>query len=68
MKKLYVQYCYSEALWGLFDTDLNDYILYDASMHTVVSYAYKIAELIRPAEVILIPQYLLDEYLLCSCY
>ncbi|MGL4338783.1 MAG: hypothetical protein ACRCST_17990 [Turicibacter sp.] len=67
MKKLYIQYSYTNELWGVFDPDVDDFIYLHELIDNVVNFAYNLAALIRPAKVLLIPQYMLSEYTLCSC-
>lgn len=68
MKELYIQYSYSQEKWGVFDPDIDDFIYHDSSMRAVVSYAYELAPLVKPCKVILVPQYLLTSYTICTCY
>lgn len=62
MKELFIQYCYSQEQWGLFDPDVDDFIFYANSITGVTTYAYELAPLIKPCQIKFIPQYLLTSF------
>lgn len=68
LKELFIQYCYAENQWGLYDPDIEDFIFYSDSIRTVCTYAYELAPLIKPCKVLLIPQYLLTSYTIYTTY
>lgn len=68
MKELYVQYCYSQGQWGIYDPDIDEIIYLHESMKQVIGYAYELAGLIKPCTVKMVPQYLLKSYTICANY
>jgi len=68
MKDLYVQYCYSHGQWGLYDPEIDEVLFLHDSMQSVVTYAYELAELIKPCTVKMVPQYFLTGYTICASY
>jgi len=68
MKNLYVQYCYSNGEWGLYDPEIDEVLYLHESLKQVVNYAYELAELIKPCTVKMVPQYFLNSYTICASY
>lgn len=68
MKELFIQYCYSQEQWGLYDPDISDYIFYDPSIRAVVTYSYELAPLIKPCKINFIPEYFLTSYTIFTTY
>ena len=68
MKELFIQYCYSQEQWGLFDPDVDDFIFYANSITGVTTYAYELAPLIKPCQIKFIPQYLLTSFTIFATY
>ncbi|MDF2699501.1 MAG: hypothetical protein K0Q49_1057 [Haloplasmataceae bacterium] len=64
MKKLRIVYNYKYRIWELFHQDVNERIAYDKSIYDLIVTADIIAKLIKPSQVVFIPQNLLSEILI----
>ena len=64
MTELIVQYCYSLGQWGLYYPAIDDIVYVNQSLEKVVSYAYELADMLKPCAVRMIPQYFLNSYTL----
>lgn len=64
MKKLKIVYNYKERMWELYHEDLNERIAYDHNIYELIITADIIAKLIKPSQIVFIPQNIIKEILL----
>jgi len=64
MIKLRIIYNYSKKIWELFHQDLNEQIACNHNIYDLIVTADAIAKLIKPAQIIFVPQNLVKEIII----
>lgn len=64
MKKLKIVYNYQKKAWDLYHQDLNEVIATDSNIYELIITADIIAKLIKPSQIVFIPQNIVKEILL----
>lgn len=64
MKKLKIVYNHQKKTWDLYHQDLNEVIASDHNIYELIITADIIAKLIKPSQIVFIPQQMFKEILL----
>ena len=64
MKKLKIVYNHQKKTWDLYHQDLNEVIARDHNIYELIITADIIAKLIKPSQIVFIPQQMFKEILL----
>lgn len=64
MKKLKIVYNYQKKAWDLFHQDLQEVIATDHNIYELIITAEIIAKLIKPSQIVFIPQHMIKEIII----